>query len=332
MFALSIASVVVTSAVAGPHFIARRVDNSAVKDVKAQSGSVSATDAEFLEVRERCQAACGSGVDSSCVPKCQTEMFACMDHDRLTAAKPRVDCQAKVVEKYNKFGADWNATHQFLAGHVVTTEEHKLINSQCHAACGAGVDSTCVPKCEIALYACIDYASHTDERKQCNDRALKEAGQFGKNWDANRILAQRKHHVFTASERKAIHFQCKGACGTGVDSSCLPSCETEMFACIDRDVLADRKQCTDEVLEKYMKFAAKWHLQLKKVKATKKFGELTVGERKAVKTACAELCGSDSQCVTGCEADMYACIKETLPGQDDERAKCKQDVESKYSK
>jgi len=227
----------------------------------------SASDASLkLSVLGQCKATCGSGVDSSCVPKCQTEMFQCMDHDRLTASANHKECQDKIVKKYKAFASEWDATHLFVARRVVTTAEHKSINSQCQAACGDGVDSSCVPKFEIAMYACLDHASHTDERAQCNDKALEQARQFGANWDTHRLLARRKHHIMTASERKATHFQCKATCGTGVDSSCVPECETEMFACIDHEDPAERKQCSDEVLEKYQKFAANWHLQIKKAK------------------------------------------------------------------
>merc|ERR1719235_2295178 len=61
------------------------------------------------------------------------------------------------------------------AGHVPRAEM-AAIEGMCKNACGKGVDSSCVPNCQVAIYTCMDANRQTEEGKKqyaaCEKKAI----------------------------------------------------------------------------------------------------------------------------------------------------------------
>merc|ERR1719446_752459 len=78
----------------------------------------------------RCRNSCGVGVDSSCVPQCQVEMYWCLDHDPPYESDKRDSCMNEVEDKYKKFGAEWDAIHPYLLLHSKNGLERFFISAK----------------------------------------------------------------------------------------------------------------------------------------------------------------------------------------------------------
>jgi len=118
-------------------------------------------------------------------------MYSCLDHDRKTddGAKKYKKCTAEVLAKYEKFADDWDAAHPYLLAvrrHVSSIELARL-QDKCHDACGKGVDSSCVPECQVEMYTCLDHDRKTAEGEklydECEKKVTDEYKDFGKKWD-----------------------------------------------------------------------------------------------------------------------------------------------------
>jgi len=51
----------------------------------------------------------------------------------------------------------------------VNAEDHKQIHDECQVACGKGVDSSCVPECQVRMYGCLDHDRKTSDGKKRYD-------------------------------------------------------------------------------------------------------------------------------------------------------------------
>mmetsp|Transcript_692 Transcript_692/g.1409 ORF Transcript_692/g.1409 Transcript_692/m.1409 type:complete len:192 (+) Transcript_692:43-618(+) len=141
-----------------------------------------------------CHAACGEGVDSSCVPYCQTELYMCQDHDRsVTEGAEKFDkCAEGVMAKFEKFRSEWDKNKLYFLAHkdsttLVTLAQRADMESECKGACGEGVDSSCVPSCEVELFWCFDYDRLLEEGKEkfdkCKAKVLEDYQGFGARWE-----------------------------------------------------------------------------------------------------------------------------------------------------
>merc|ERR1719272_2914272 len=103
---------------------------------------------QLAAVEKACSNACGLGMDRSCVPECEVQMYDCK------AGKEYTGCTKKVLVRYEKFASDWNTAHPYLlanSGHA-DAEVLEEIGDECVEACGKGVDSSCVPECQVKMY------------------------------------------------------------------------------------------------------------------------------------------------------------------------------------
>lgn len=183
-------------------------------------------------VDDGCKEACGEGVDSSCIPKCETEMYWCLDHNNTVASGAKLfrECKEEVTEKFKNFGSEWNSTHgSFVAAtngthqvtsssRVISAAERKAIEDMCNSACGTGVDSSCVPQCQTEMYRCLDhdttpgYEWDTEQVeaapkliKECQDKVAEKYRSFGENWNKGR-----EGSFLAKNTRKASCGTCRG--------------------------------------------------------------------------------------------------------------------------
>jgi len=162
----------------------------------------------------------------------------------------------EVMLKYSELRKKWNASHANS-----TLRFDAVAQGRCERACGDGVDSSCLPECEVKMFQCIENF-HPDESAldQCFEKVEAEFKKFGANWNATYpYLVGRR--ASSKSTQTAIIQGCGSACGTGVDSSCVPKCETEMYWCLDHDPpyeIDDQKKCMDEVVARFKKFGQEW--------------------------------------------------------------------------
>jgi len=242
--------------------------------IKSTVAAAFSADVELSAVEKACTSACGLGLDASCEPECEVQMYSCADNIKVQVttkdgAKQYRDCTEKVVRSYEKFASDWNTAHSYLVasrGHA-DAELLEEMRGGCTEACGGGVDSSCVPECQVKLYSCLDNDRKTDEGAKkygkCKAQVLAKYEKFADDWDAAHpyLLAVRRH--VGSAELLRIEDKCHGACGKGVDSSCVPECQVEMYSCLDhdrktKDGATKYDECEASVISEYKKFGANW--------------------------------------------------------------------------
>mmetsp|Transcript_33276 Transcript_33276/g.75837 ORF Transcript_33276/g.75837 Transcript_33276/m.75837 type:complete len:182 (-) Transcript_33276:64-609(-) len=148
----------------------------------------------FLQGDYDCKAVCGGGVDSSCVPYCQTELYQCHDHDsKVPEGKEKFEeCADAVIKKFKVFGEEWEKNKLYFmsqqdASTLVAIGEREHMKEECQSVCGEGVDSSCVPSCEVELFWCYDFdrkvAEGKDKHEECTKKVLDHYKGFGEAWD-----------------------------------------------------------------------------------------------------------------------------------------------------
>merc|ERR1719272_2065865 len=151
-------------------------------------------------------------------------MYGCVDKAKrkLTTqagATQYKDCTEKVTRRYEKFASDWNTAHAYLLssrGHA-DAELLEEIHDGCAEACGVGVDSSCLPECQVKMYTCLDHDRKTDagakKYKKCSAEVLAKYEEFADDWDAAHpyLLAVRRH--VGSVELLRVQDKCKEACG-----------------------------------------------------------------------------------------------------------------------
>jgi hypothetical protein len=226
------------------------------------------TAGQFKDIETACRSNCGLGADRSCSPECQVQMYACSGEQRNSnGTSDYAACSRSVLARYEKFSLAWNAAHPYLLsarGHADSSDLDDLHES-CEEACGPNVDATCVPDCQVKVYACLDHKhlNETKAYKKCARDVLASYEHFADDWDASHpyLLAVRKH-VSEAVLLRVLD-KCEAACGKGVDSSCVPECQVEMYSCLDHDQKTPDgaklyDDCEAKVIAEYEKFAATW--------------------------------------------------------------------------
>jgi len=310
--------------------------------------------ARLERIQDECVIACGRGVDSSCVPECQVKMYTCLDHDQQTeeGAKKFGECKDEVITKYKGFAEDWNATHPYLLSHSqyqIRDADVYNVAEGCEAACSADSDASCVPECQVQMYKCFDFDRATQEGAAQHKACVKKQTQFFVEYAEavkNSSLSlpsfaaeqgPKGMNRATLVELHQIADQCKGACGVGVDSSCVVECQVQMYTCLDHDRKtlkgsARYLNCTDKVVKKYEKFAADWdatHPYLLSLK-----NKVDANKLQAIYDGCTDACGDgvDSSCVPECQVQMYRCLDHDSKTEEGavKYKKCEQDVLTKY--
>jgi len=245
---------------------------SKVAQIEAKS---LATSAELDAVGKACSSACGLGIDASCIPECEVQMYECVESSkRGTSAKDQAktssECTRKVIVTYEKFASDWNAAHPNLLsrrGHA-DAEVLEEMRDGCVDACGVGVDSSCVPECQVKMYTCLDHDRKTEDGakkyKKCTSEVLAKYEQFADDWDAAHPYLLAVHRHVSSVELARVEDKCTDACGKGVDSSCVPECQVEMYQCLDHDRKTEEgaklyDECESKVIAEYTDFGAKWN-------------------------------------------------------------------------
>jgi carboxypeptidase C (cathepsin A) len=244
----------------------------ATSETSAGSKETAPTVGQVEEIEAACRSNCGLGADSSCSPECQVQMYACSGNGKQKQnANEKADeylaCTKSVLQRYEKFSLAWNAAHPHLLaarGHADASDLDEL-HEECEEACGPNVDSTCVPECHVKIYACLDQKHPNDNKpyKQCTQKVLASYEHFADDWDAAHpyLLAVRKHT--SEAQLKRVSDKCQEACGKGVDSSCVPECQVEMYACLDHDPTVPEsaklyEECEAKVLAEYKDFGKDW--------------------------------------------------------------------------
>jgi len=239
--------------------------------------------------------------------------------------------------------------------------------ADCELACGDDAPKNCVADCNSAVYQCMTDAGVTDtkEIQRCRKQILtgiKHVRTFSLAEQPNKTLTNKT--AVLAADQKAVRNKCAGVCGDNVNSSCITSCEMEMYQCINStlpDEVAEgkREECFEKVLKKYEGFKEEWNathgfavhhesnaksvnksvarhdINVSTTNATVHY-TVTEADRKMIKDVCNAACSKagggspSSMCITHCETDMYRCIKETLPDEMDTRKKCREDTQAKY--
>jgi len=252
--------------------------------------------------------------------------------------------------------------------------------ADCDLACGDDAPKRCVADCNSAILSCISTAKvqHTKETERCRkeiltgikhvrtmDLSLKQQPNttLSNNATKQPNNTSANNTAILAADQKVIRNECAAACGDNVNSSCVTSCEMEMYQCIDHTLPKEeaegkREECFKKVIEKYKGFKEEWNSThglvarhdvntstSKAVRVNAKNSsnatlhyQVTEADMKMIKDVCNAACtkasGKDgapsSMCITHCETDMYRCIKETLPDEMDERKQCRKDTEEKY--
>lgn len=262
-------------------------------------GQVTVVDLEYLH--DECQKACGKGVDSSCVPECQVKLYACIDHDKKDT---RDVCEKKVLDKYRDFAADWDKTHPYLlaVGGRATTKDLLAIRDQCNADCGSVGKKSCSPRCQTATYKClvnVHDAAGAVKYKSCVAEARSE------------VARAEATSLSNPTALVTLEKSCVTACGLDIDASCVPECEMKMYSCVGSKEYA---KCTSNVAQTYEKLASGWkaaHPNLLAAHGTLSFRGVSSSEAlEEAKDSCAEACGVgvDSSCKVECQVKMYSCL------------------------
>jgi hypothetical protein len=249
--------------------------------------------------------------------------------------------------------------------------------ADCDLACGDHAPKNCVADCNSAIVQCVTAAGVSDTKAthHCRNEVLttiKKVRTLSLREEHNKTLSNHaapnktlaNNTAILASDRKAIGDDCAGVCGDNVNSSCITSCEMEMYSCINStlpDEVAEgkRDECFEKVLKKYEGFKEEWnathgfvaHQDVKASRVGKSVARhdinvatknatvhytVTDADQKMIKDVCDAACtkagdgAPSSMCVTHCRTEMYRCIKETLPDEMDERKKCRADTQAKY--
>jgi len=149
-------------------------------------------------------------VDSHCVTECEVEMFRCHDHNHTTVVgKPAYEACEKAAAEDIKLLANpppapgpapgpspapaklfllkKDKTGDYEAG-FITKEEMKAIEGKCTDSCGTtGVDSSCIPVCQVGIYSCMDNNRKTKDGleiyEDCEASALSAAKGFNGHWE-----------------------------------------------------------------------------------------------------------------------------------------------------
>lgn len=293
-------------------------------------GGITASDID--QAQDECVAACGKGVDSSCVPECQVRLYACLDHDRKVpeGLKKYKECEKDVIETYRKFAADWDATHPYLlaVGRHISAKDLHLIRDKCAADCASDTKKSCAPTCQTSLYAClhIEAFQATTEYATCLEGAKTKAAQAQ--------AAVLKSTIDLASVEKA----CASACGLGADAGCLPECEIQMYGCSGDSKVqvgaAKYSTCTQKVLMSYEEFASDWNAAHPYLLNHRGHADAEVLEE--VRDSCVEACGPgvDSSCVPECQVKMYTCLDHDrkVPEGAEKYKKCTMEVSATYER
>lgn len=266
-----------------------------------------------------CDLACGDDAPKKCVEDCHAAVYQCMNTEKVHNTKETERCRKAIlngikhVRTYN-FEPEENAIQ-------TSASKSEPENSKKHLEQ--------LPNKTLPLNASILAADHKVPNKTLpNNTAI------------------------LAADRKVVRNKCAGVCGENVNSSCITSCEMEMYQCIDHtlpheEAEGKREECFKKVLKKYEGFKEEWNATHGLVarhdatitNATKNATAhyvVTDADRKMIKDVCDAACtkagggAPSSMCVTHCETDMYRCIKETLPDEMDERKKCRKDTQAKY--
>jgi len=266
---------------------------------------------DHKKIHDECQVACGKGVDSSCVPECQVRMYGCLDHDRKTVGGKKLyaDCEKQVLDTYGKFGKSWEATHPYTtqllvrSKGVVSAADIDQVQDDCSVACGKGVDTSCLPECQVKLYHCLDHDRKVPEGKKkydtCEKEVLDTYRKFAADWDATHpyLLAVGAHT--TVKALNTLRDECSKSSNT---KSYAARCQTSMFTCLHASSL-DYATCAAGAKAKVAKAEAAWYSKQK----------MPVDELAQVDKACTSSCGLgvDASCVPECAVQMYSCSSDT---------------------
>lgn len=239
-------------------------EGAKAKVAEAEAASLT-TAPELAAVEQACTGACGLGIDASCVPECEVQMYGCEGG----ATQKYTECTRKVLEKYEKFASDWNTAHPYLLasrGHA-DAETLEEMQDSCKDACGVGVDSSCVPECQVKMYTCLDHDRKTEDGSakynKCSAEVLSKYEKFADDWDAAHPYLLAVHRHVTSVELLRVQDKCTDACGAGVDSSCVPECQVEMYQCLDhdrktKDGAEKYDECEKQVVREYKEFGTTW--------------------------------------------------------------------------
>jgi hypothetical protein len=287
---------------------------------------VSAADVD--KAHDECTAACGKGVDSSCVPECQVKLYTCLDHDRKVpeGLEKHKKCEKEVLDNYRNFAADWEATHPYLLaiGRHASAKDLRSIRDKCVTDCGSGSKKSCAPRCQTTSYTClhIDATEESDKYKICAD-GVKSA-----------VAKLEAASSSAAEELAAVDKACTTACGLGLDASCEPECEVQMYGCIENSNAQQYTDCTRKVIQRYEKFASDWNTAHSHLLARRGHADAELLEE--LHEGCADACGNgvDSSCVPECQAKLYSCLDHDRKTEDGAKKykQCKGDVLAKYEK
>jgi len=253
-----------SNVLAGYHSLTSHELNASVAGTAHKNASTDRSSV-YLVIQQRCEAACGY-TDSSCVPECEVKMYKCIQY---AEEKDRQTCMGKVISDFNKFKKTWNASHAvFMAHRNVRLEA--IVQGRCKQACGPDTDASCMPECQVKMYHCIENGNPTEsELDKCFDGVETEFKSFAEKWNSTHpsLLVHKRNfthqvHFATNSQQSAVILKgCKEACGAGVDTTCVPQCQTEMFWCLDHDPpyeVDEQKECMEEVIAEYKKFGQEW--------------------------------------------------------------------------
>lgn len=245
------------------------------------------TEAMRNDYYDRCSEACGDGVDSSCVPECENDMYQCVDH--MTSynmsieedRKMRAQCQDKVIEDYKGWGTSWDESHPHLSSwrrdggwslQTLSGEIRQAMHVHCQLACGVNPDPDTMQQCETELIFCVDYAEQGGQQA-CLENVTEKYKKLDSAQHTHELreLSHRRNNsegrdILSAAVRQGFYNRCQKACGKGADSSCVPQCETEMYWCVDHmtthdfdiDYEPERETCLTSVEEKYKDFQDDW--------------------------------------------------------------------------
>jgi len=253
-----------TSVLAGYHSLTSHENNASARSATQKNASTDSNNVHVV-IQQRCESACGY-TDSSCVPECEVEMYQCMQYAEET---DRQKCMDEVILEFGGFKKKWNASHAIFMAHRNVRLE-AMVQGRCKRACGPNADASCVPECQVKMYHCIENGNPTEsELDKCFDNVETEFKSFVEKWNSTHpyLLVHGRNsthqvHFTTSSQQRAVILKgCKEACGPGVDSTCVPQCQTEMFWCLDHDPpfeVDEQKECMDKVIAEYKKFGQEW--------------------------------------------------------------------------
>jgi hypothetical protein len=256
---------------------------------------------DLSSIRNTCVSDCGDKPGKSCAPTCQTSFYSCLRVKVPDQEDEFKTCSSLVKEKYSKV-EDMQVRN--------SAEELTAIESACSRACGLGSDASCLPECSVQMYSC---EGAKDKYTACTKRIVESYEKFSSNWNAvHPMLLSSRGHA-DAETLEEMKDGCIDACGTAVDSSCVPECQVKMYMCLDHDRKTEEgateyKKCSSEVLAKYERFADDWNAAHPYLLAVHR--HVASSELVHIHDKCVDVCGPnvDSSCIPECEVDMYQCL------------------------